>query len=88
MKTLLYLGIVLFSSFSLAQNSYKITYEKYSNGTLIENQDPIIVFTNEKVTQVLAKSIFENKALFPSEYFHAKWRWSKRYVCSVPIPLH
>lgn len=69
MKTLLYLGIVLFSSFSLAQNSYKITYEKYSNGTLIENQDPIIVFTNEKVTQVLAKSIFENKALFPSEYF-------------------
>ena len=61
MKTLVSLAILLFSSILLAQNSYKITYEKFSNGTLIENQDPIFVFTNDKVTQVVSKNNFENK---------------------------
>lgn len=69
MKTLLSLAILLFSSILLAQNSYKITYEKFSNGTLIENQDPIFVFTNNKVTQVISKNNFENKTAFPSDYF-------------------
>lgn len=69
MKTLLYIGIALFSSILVAQTSYKISYEKYSNGTLTENQDPIFVFSNEKVTQVIGKSILDNGGVFPSEYF-------------------
>lgn len=69
MKTIFTIGIALFTSVLVAQNSYKITYEKLSNGTLIENQDPVFVFTNEKVTQVVAKSIIENNSIFPSEYF-------------------
>ena len=69
MKTIFTIGIALFTSVLVAQNSYKITYEKLSNGTLIENQDPVFVFTNEKVTQVVAKSIMESNSIFPSEYF-------------------
>lgn len=69
MKSIFCFGFVFFSSLIFAQTSYKISYEKYSNGTLIENQDPVFVFTNEKVTQVIAKSVLENSALFPSEYF-------------------
>lgn len=69
MKIIFTIGIALFTSVLVAQNSYKITYEKLSNGTLIENQDPVFVFTNEKVTQVVAKSIMESNSIFPSEYF-------------------
>ena len=58
---------MFFSSLIFAQTSYKISYEKYSNGTLIENQDPVFVFTNEKVTQVIAKSVLENSALLEGD---------------------
>jgi GLPGLI family protein len=47
--------------------NYKITYLKSSNGTLLENQDPIVVFTNINRTLLTTESIFNLKSLFPFE---------------------
>ncbi|MDI5949096.1 GLPGLI family protein [Flavobacterium yafengii] len=74
MKNHFILFFVFCSVFSaLAQKnikSIKITYTKSSNGTLIENQDPILVFTNELKTQITSESIFNKKASFPFEYYN------------------
>ena len=51
---------------AFSQN-YKITYLKSSNGSLIENQDPILAFTSSEVTQIGSQSIFNGKADFPNE---------------------
>ena len=40
---------------------------KSSNGSLIENQDPILAFTSSEVTQIGSQSIFNGKADFPNE---------------------
>ena len=45
----------------------KITYAKSSNGKLIENQDPIIVFANGSQTIITSKNTIEKKAEFPFE---------------------
>ena len=47
--------------------NYKITYLKSSNGTLLENQDPIVVFTNINRTLLTTESIYNLKSLFPFE---------------------
>ncbi|MFV8344940.1 GLPGLI family protein [Flavobacterium sp. ZB4P13] len=47
--------------------SIKITYVKSSNGTLIENQDPILVFTSEKTNLITSEKIILKKADFPIE---------------------
>ena len=64
-KLLLFVLLTVYGS-SLSQN-YKITYLKSSNGTLIENQDPVLVFTNANETQLSSESIFNGKATFPFE---------------------
>lgn len=69
MKKLLLLVFILVYVSSFSQN-YKITYLKSSNGTLIENQDPVLVFANEKLTRVISKSVAENKATYPFEFFN------------------
>ena len=68
-----YYILILLAFFSLqsnGQNTYKITYIKSSNGKLIENQDPTIVYSNDFLTRVLSTSIDENKIVYPSEYFN------------------
>ena len=45
----------------------KITYTKSSNGKLIENQDPIFVFTNPTETLVTTEKMNSGKADFPFE---------------------
>ena len=68
-----YYILILLAFFSLqsnGQNTYKITYLKSSNGKLIENQDPTIVYSNDFLTRVISKSIDENKIVYPSEYFN------------------
>lgn len=68
-----YYILILLAFFSLqsnGQNTYKITYLKSSNGKLIENQDPTIVYSNDVLTRVISKSIDENKIVYPSEYFN------------------
>ena len=66
MKKLLFIVLLLVYGNAFSQN-YKITYLKSSNGSLIENQDPILVFTSSEVTQIGSQSIFNGKADFPNE---------------------
>lgn len=66
MKKLLFYGLLMVFGTAFSQN-YKITYLKRSNGTLIDGQDPILVFTNPNETQLLSESIFQGKADFPYE---------------------
>ncbi|WP_306353246.1 PNGase F N-terminal domain-containing protein [Flavobacterium sp. '19STA2R22 D10 B1'] len=47
--------------------TFEITYQKSSNGKLIENQDPILVFTNEVETVVTSKKIYSQQSSFPYE---------------------
>ena len=60
--------IVLFLVFgkSFSQN-YKISYSKSSNGKTIENQDIILVFTNQTQTLLSSEQIISKKAAFPFE---------------------
>lgn len=46
---------------------YKITYIKYSNGKKVENQDPIMVFTNHKETLISSENIQIKKSNYPFE---------------------
>ncbi len=48
----------------------KITYGKTSNGKPVENDDPIIVYTDYNQTVVTAKSISDKKAQLPFERFY------------------
>jgi len=66
MKKLLFIVLLLVYGIAFSQN-YKITYLKSSNGSLIENQDPILAFTSSEVTQIGSQSIFNGKADFPNE---------------------
>jgi len=66
MKKLLLFVLLLVFGNAFSQN-YKITYLKSSNGSLIENQDPILAFTSSEVTQIGSQSIFNGKADFPNE---------------------
>jgi GLPGLI family protein len=72
MKRIVFLLFIIISQFSLAQktvktNSYKISYSKSSNGNLIENQDAIVVFTNEDQTILTLNSIVNGSTTFPFE---------------------
>lgn len=49
------------------QYGYKISYARYSNGKLLENQDPILVFTNQKKTLLTSGSIQNKKNKYPFE---------------------
>ncbi len=66
-----YFLILIFAVFTnQAQKSptaIKITYSKSSNGKLIENQDPIIVFANGSQTIITSKNSIEKKAGLPYE---------------------
>jgi GLPGLI family protein len=66
MKKILFIVLLLVYGNAFSQN-YKITYLKSSNGSLIENQDSILVFTSSEVTQIGSQSIFNGKADFPNE---------------------
>ncbi|MFC5683109.1 PNGase F N-terminal domain-containing protein [Flavobacterium sp. MAHUQ-51] len=48
-------------------DGYKITYIKYSNGKKVENQDPILVFTNQKETLLSSENIQNKKNNYPFE---------------------
>ncbi|UOK42579.1 MULTISPECIES: GLPGLI family protein [Flavobacterium] len=48
-------------------NGLKITYLKSSNGKLIENQDPILIFANDSQTVITSEKINTKKADFPFE---------------------
>lgn len=66
MKKLLFLIFMIVYGISFSQN-YKISYLKSSNGSLIESQDPIVVFTNSDSTHLGSENIFDGKSDFPNE---------------------
>lgn len=60
--------LLLFTVSLWAQPSlYKITYLKSSNGSLVENQDPIVVLTDANQTIITTQQTIDNKAAFPFE---------------------
>lgn len=68
MKKLITIAFYFFAIASFGQANYKITYTKSSNGKIIENQDPVIVYSNSNQTLISSKSILENKATYPYEF--------------------
>jgi GLPGLI family protein len=48
-------------------SALKITYTRTSNGKAVENQDPIVVYTDKSQTLVTSKNILDKKAAFPFE---------------------
>jgi GLPGLI family protein len=66
--------LLLFITFSVYSQNYKITYLRSSNGKLIENQEPILVFANSNQSIITNQKILDNKADFPYEisYFNSK----------------
>ena len=47
--------------------SYTITYQKASNGKIIESQDATLVFTDTKTTLITSNAIVNHQASFPYE---------------------
>ncbi len=68
MKNSIVILIYLMSVATFGQANYKITYIKSSNGKVIENQDPIIIFSNAMQTALSSQSIIDNKAVYPFEF--------------------
>lgn len=59
---------ILFTVSVWAQPSlYKITYLTSSNGSVIENQDPIIVFADANQTIITTQNTIDGKASYPFE---------------------
>jgi GLPGLI family protein len=67
MKLYYYFFFLLSSIFGYSQINYKITYLRSSNGALVENQDPILVFSNNSQTLISSELIYQNKAQYPFE---------------------
>jgi GLPGLI family protein len=67
MKLYFYFFFLLSSIFGYSQINYKITYLRSSNGALVENQDPILVFSNNSQTLISSELIYQNKAQYPFE---------------------
>jgi GLPGLI family protein len=66
MKNLHLFICLLFFGIAYSQN-YKITYLESSNGSLLDNQDAVLVFTNSTQTLLTTESVFNQKATFPFE---------------------
>lgn len=68
MKNCFLLLTVLICLATNAQTTtYKITYLRTSNGKLVENQEPILVFTNPFETLITNQKIIDKKAALPYE---------------------
>ena len=70
MKKIYLLICIIISCFSQAQKNpkaVKITYSKSFNGNLIENQDPILVYSDESKTIISTEKTISGKINFPFE---------------------
>ncbi len=64
-KNILILFLIFFNV--VTSQNYKITFLRSSNGNLIENQDVILVFTNNDQTLISSEKIINHKSEFPFE---------------------
>ena len=67
--------------------NYKITYLKSSNGKLIENQVPILVFTNALETVITNQKIVAKKAELPFEVTVLDRKKSNQIITLGNLPL-
>ena len=72
MKKYLFVVFIIVFQNSVAQRvgkttTWKVTYSRSSNGKLLENQDAIIVYSNENETTLTSNSIIEGTFKFPFE---------------------
>jgi GLPGLI family protein len=67
MKKYIFLLIAFITISAIGQTNYKITYTKSSNGTVIENQDLVVVFSSETESILTSENIIKGKATFPYE---------------------
>src|SRR5690606_7186591 len=51
------------------KNAIKITYLKSSNGKMMSNQDPVLLFTSKDQTVLTSQKIIEGKSRYPFERF-------------------
>jgi len=66
MKKIFLLFLLMLCGISFSQN-YKITYQKSSNGKLLENQDLVLIFSNAQNTFLTSEAIMTGKGIFPYE---------------------
>ncbi len=59
--------IGLLSLQCLSAQSFRITYQKSSNGTIIPNQDPVIVLAAPHLTLISSAQMLQQKASYPRE---------------------
>ena len=55
--------------------SVKVTYLRSNNGKVFENQDPILLFTSEKLSLVTTEKITLKKANFPIEQTYVDFQF-------------
>lgn len=67
MKYIFSLFTFLITILVFSQTNYKITYLKSSNGKLVENQDAVVVFSNQNKSLITSESILKKEAKFPFE---------------------
>lgn len=83
MKPTLLFFLLIFVGFSAtAQKKSKtiqVTYTKSSNGTVIENQDPILLLASETTSLVTTEKILQKKAGFPVEQTYTFYPKSTTY---------
>lgn len=62
--------LVTFSALSQStDDTYKVTYHKSSNGKLLQNQDPVILYTSNYQTSIVSDAIINKVAKYPYERF-------------------
>ena len=74
--------IVFCPAIALAQKDIKglkITYQKSSNGSLIENQDPVIFYSSEKTGWLSTEKAVANQAVMPFEQNYIDFQNLKWY---------
>ena len=78
--------VLICPALALAQKDIKglkITYQKSSNGTLIENQDPIIFYSSEKTGWLSTEKAIANQADMPFEQNYIDFQNLKWYQKAV-----
>ncbi|HNP32223.1 MAG TPA: GLPGLI family protein [Flavobacterium sp.] len=86
MKKLLFIVFLLGSVNSYSQD-YRITYLKSSNGTLVEGQDPILVYTLDEVTIITNQSSVNRKGFAPNEYTRIDHR-DNSFIQSAALSIY
>lgn len=87
MKKIYLLIFILTSCFSQAQKNpkaIKINYSKSFNGTLMENQDAILVYSDEGKTIISSEKILSGKMTFPFEQSYIE-RKKNNYIQSAQL---